>query len=114
MVEREKGTLPLSRQAKLLGLSRSSLYYQSRSPSAKEVRIKHRIDEIYTQYPFYGARRIQRQLQRDGEVIGENTVAKYMREMGIQAIYPGPNLSKRAKAAHIYPLPAASCDSQLP
>ena len=50
--------LPLSVQAELLGLSRSSLYYQPVPPSAEEIAIKHRIDEIYTKYPFYGSRRI--------------------------------------------------------
>ena len=95
--------LPLSTQADLLGLSRSSLYYQPRGPSAREIRLKHRIDELYTQYPFYGSRKIHRQLQREGEVIGRNTAARYMRQMGIQAIFPGPNLSKRAKAAYVYP-----------
>lgn len=103
MVERKNKPLPLSTQAELLGLSRSSLYYEPRGPSEKEIRLKHRIDAIYTQYPFYGARRIQQQLQREGEVVGENTIAKYMREMAISAIYPGPNLSKRQKAAYIYP-----------
>jgi transposase InsO family protein len=103
LVERENKTLPLRNQAELLGLSRSSLYYQSRSPSARKVRIKHRIDEIYTQYPFYGSRKIHQHLQREGEVIGKNTVADYMRQMGIEAIFPGPNLSKRAKSASVYP-----------
>ena len=95
--------LPLSSQAELLGLSRSSLYYQPRTPSARKIRIKHRIDEIYTQYPFYGSRKIHQHLQREGEVIGKNTVAEYMRQMGIEAIFPGPNLSKRAKSAAVYP-----------
>lgn len=103
LVERDNKGLPLSQQADLLGLSRSSLYYQPCGPSEKEIRIKHRIDEIYTQYPFFGSRRIHQQLRREGEVVGENTIAKYMREMGIAAICPGPNLSKRQKAAYIYP-----------
>ena len=103
MVEREARELPLSKQADLLGLSRSSLYYKSNGPSEKEIRVKHRIDEIYTQYPFYGSRRIRQQLRREGEPVGKNTIAKYMCEMGISAIYPGPNLSKRQKAAYIYP-----------
>lgn len=102
-MERETKELPLSTQANLLGLSRSSLYYKPYRPSEKEVRIKHRIDEIYTQYPFYGSRRIRQQLRREGEPVGKNTIAKYMREMGISAIYPGPNLSKRQKVAYIYP-----------
>jgi len=103
LVEREPKELPLSTQAELLGLSRSSLYYKPYGPSEKEIRIKHRIDEIYTQYPFYGSRRIRQQLRREGEPVGKNTIAKYMRQMGICAIYPGPNLSKRQKAAYIYP-----------
>jgi len=103
MVERENKGLPLSTQANLLGLSRSSLYYKPRKPSEKEIRIKHRIDEIYTQHPFYGSRRIRQQLRREGEAVGKNTIANYMREMSISAIYPGPNLSKRQKTAFIYP-----------
>lgn len=103
LVEKDNKPVPLSTQAELLGLSRSSLYYQPRGPAEREIKLKHRIDEIYTEWPFYGARRIQKQLQREGEVIGENTVASYMREMGIAAICPGPNLSKRQQASFIYP-----------
>jgi putative transposase len=54
LVEREGSQLPLSIQAELLGMSRSSLYYQPVAPSAQEIAIKHRIDEVYTKYPFYG------------------------------------------------------------
>ncbi len=98
MVEQENKGLPLSQQADLLGLSRSSLYYQPGSPSEKEIRIKHRIDEIYTQYPFYGSRRIHQQLRREGEVVGENTIAKYMREMGIADYLPWPKPEQAAKS----------------
>jgi putative transposase len=66
------------------------LYYQPRPPSAEEVRLKHCIDEVYTQSPFYGARKIAAQLQREGMGINRKTVGRYMREMGIAAIYPGP------------------------
>lgn len=68
-MERNGSELPLNVQAELLSLSRSSLYYQSVPPSAEEVAIKHRIDEIYTAYPFYGSRRIAVQLQREGQCI---------------------------------------------
>ena len=90
-------------QADLLSLSRSSLYYQPRPPSAAEVQLKHRIDEIYTQWPFYGARKIAAQLQREGMVINRKTVGRYMNEMGIAAIYPGPNLSRRNHQEGVYP-----------
>ncbi len=102
-MERAAGELPLSLQADLLSLSRSSLYYQPRPPSAAEVRLKHRIDEVYTQCPFYGARKIAALLQREGMGINRKTVGQYMREMGIAAIYPGPNLSKRNQKEGVYP-----------
>ena len=103
LVERNEPELALSLQAKLLAVSRSSLYYQPRPPSAEEIALKHRIDEIYTQYPFYGSRRIREQLQRDGWQVNRKAVQRHMREMGLEAIYPGPNLSKRRQADQIYP-----------
>lgn len=90
-------------QAQLLSLNRSGLYYQPRPPSPEEVTFKHRIDEIYTHHPYYGYRKIAEQLHREGHAINQKTVAQYMREMGLVAIYPGPNLSKRAHQAAIYP-----------
>lgn len=103
LVERDSGELPLTQQAALLGVSRSSLYYQPRDPSASEIAIKHRIDEIYTQCPFYGSRKIEAQLRREGIVINRKTVQRHMREMGIVAIYPGPNLSRRQHKEHVFP-----------
>jgi hypothetical protein len=103
LIERESGEVPLAVQAKLLGISRSSLYYQPVPISAEEIRLKHRIDELYTAAPFYGSRKITHQLQREGETISRKRVQRYMREMGITAIYPGPNLSKRNLAHRIYP-----------
>ncbi len=79
------------------------MYYQPRPPEASEVRLKHRIDEVYTQSPFYGARKIAAQLQREGMGINRKTVARYMQEMGIAAIYPGLNLSKRNQKEGVYP-----------
>jgi putative transposase len=87
----------------LLGLNRSSLYYQPLPPSPAEVALKRRIDEIYTAHPFYGVRRITAQLHAEGQVVNHKAVARHMREMGLAAIYPGPNLSKRAHAAAVAP-----------
>jgi putative transposase len=103
LIERTESELALSLQADLLSLSRASLYYQPRPPSAEEVRLKHRIDEVYTQSPFYGARKIAAQLQREGMGINRKTVGRYMSEMGIAAIYPGPNLSQRNHKEGVYP-----------
>lgn len=94
MVERAESELPLTIQTDLLSLSRTSVSSQPRPPNAAEVQRKHRIDEIDTQSPFYGARKIAAQLQREGMGINRKTVGRYMREMGIAAMYPGPNLSQ--------------------
>jgi putative transposase len=90
-------------QADLLTLNRSGLYYQPVPPSPEEVACKHRIDEIYTAHCYYGYRRIAAQLHREGQPINQKTVARYMQEMGLAAVYPGPNLSKRARQAAIFP-----------
>ncbi len=84
-------------------MSRASLYYHKVGPSEEEVRIKHRIDELYTQYPFYGSRRLTAQLRREGEGVNRKRVQGYMREMGIEGIAPGPNFSKRNQAHKVYP-----------
>lgn len=93
----------LSAQAQLAGVSRSTLYYQPVGPSEEEVQIKHRIDEIYTKWPFYGSRRIAAHLKKEGFLVGRDGVQVAMREMGIEGIHPGPNLSKRALGHKIYP-----------
>jgi putative transposase len=91
------------RQALLLGLSRASLYYHPQPPRAEELALKRRIDEIYTASPFYGVRRITAQLHQEGRVVNHKAVARHMREMGLTAIYPGPNLSCRNHQQGIYP-----------
>lgn len=95
--------LPLSVQADLLSISRSSLYYKPVPPSEEELELKRRIDEAYTKWPFYGSRRIAAVLNREGLPIGRSAVRRCMREMGLQAIYPGPNLSKRNIQHRVYP-----------
>lgn len=104
MVDRSKNReLPIRTQVELLGLNRSSLYYKPVKPSAEEIAIKHRIDEIYTKYPYYGSRRITAQLCREGFVVNRKAVQRHMREMGIHGICPGPNLSKRDSEHRVYP-----------
>jgi putative transposase len=95
--------IPLAVQVQLVGISRSSLYYQPRQPSVEEVALKHRIDAIYTRYPFYGSRRITAQLRREGMDVNRKAVQRHMRAMGIAGICPGPNLSRRAHGEQVYP-----------
>jgi len=67
------------------------------------VQITHRIDELYTEMPYYGSRRMTAQLQQEGYAINRKAVQRHMREMGITAIYLGPNLSRRAQQAAVCP-----------
>jgi putative transposase len=103
LVDWQREELPVNTQAELLSLNRSSLYYQPVPPSAEEIALKHRIDELFTAHPYYGYRKITAQLQREEIEVNHKAVARHMREMGLAAIYPGPNLSKRAHQAAIYP-----------
>ncbi len=103
LVEREAVDLSLVVQAELLGLSRASFYYRRVPPSATEIALKHRIDELYTAHPFDGSRRLTVCLQREGLCINRKAVQRYMHEMGIVAIYPSPNLSKRELAQRVHP-----------
>jgi len=79
------------------------LYYTPKAPSPEELALKHRIDVIYTERPYYGVRRITAQLRRQGISVNHKAVARHMREMGLAGICPGPNLSKRAHQVAIYP-----------
>jgi putative transposase len=103
LLERAQPELTLTTQTELLSLNRTSLYYRPVTPSPEEVALKHRIDAIYTERPFYGVRRITAQLRREGMLINHKAVARHMREMGLAGLAPGPNLSKRAHQAGIYP-----------
>lgn len=104
LIERDATELPLSVQAELVGLNRTSLYYRPAPPAPEEVAIKHAIDRIYTENPVYGSRRIRVLLKEDYQfVVNRKAVQRHMREMGIAGISPGPNLSKRNPAHRVYP-----------
>ena len=103
LVDSSESEQPLSVQAELLSLNRTGLYYQPVAPSEEEIAVKHRIDSIYTEHPFYGSRRIAVQLERDGIVVNRKAVQRHMREMGIAGICPGPNLSRRNQQHLVYP-----------
>lgn len=103
MVDAENKSISITRQSELLDFNRSSLYYRPRPISDEEVAIKRAIDEIYTGYPFYGSRRIAVELLRRDLIVNRKAVQRHMREMGIVAVFPGPNLSRRAHASRVHP-----------
>lgn len=104
MVDMNASELPVSTQAKLLGLNRQSLYYKPVERGDDELRIKRGIDRIYTQHPEYGYRRVCSWLNRyDGFHVNHKAVLRHMRQMGIMAIYPRRNTGKPAPGNPVYP-----------
>lgn len=114
LVERADDALPLRTQADLLSLNRAGLYYQPVPPPPEEVAIKHRLDELYTAHPFYGSRKLTVVLSETFGPLNRKRVQRYMREMGIAAIAPGPNLSKRASEHRVYPYLLRNLTAQRP
>jgi putative transposase len=95
--------LSLSRQCRLLSISRSSFYYRPKGESAENLALMRRIDELFLKYPFYGSRQMARQLRRDGVCVGRHRVRRLMRLMGLEAIYRAPKTSTPHPAHRIYP-----------
>jgi putative transposase len=91
------------RQCDLLDLPRSSFYYQPIPPSQKDLHLMKLIDQEYTSHPFYGIRRMTAWLQLQGETINHKRVARLMRQMGIEAIYPRPRTTIPADNVRKYP-----------
>jgi putative transposase len=103
LVEPGHPALSVRRQCELLGLSRSSLYFEPGGVSAEDLRLMRLIDEQYTACPFYGSRRMTICLTRQGEEVNRKRVQRLMRVMGLEAIYPKPRLSMAGKGHRIYP-----------
>jgi putative transposase len=82
LLERQQSALALRAQTDLLSLTRTSLYYRPLAPPPEQVALKHRIDEISTERPYYAVRRITAQLRRDGILVNHKAVARHRREMG--------------------------------
>ena len=95
--------LSVRRQCELLGLSRSSLYYEPAGETVENLRLMRRIDEQYTARPFYGSRRMTQWLTKQGEEVNRKRVQRLMRTMGLEAIYPKPRLSAAGRGHKVYP-----------
>ena len=102
MIDRDHA-LPLTRQAKVLRLSRSTVYYRPRPVSPADLAIMRRLDELHLDYPFAGSRMLRDMLRAEGISIGREKVAGLMRRMGIEAIYRRPNTTKPAPGHKVYP-----------
>jgi putative transposase len=87
----------------LLGIARSSFYYQPQPASGEELDLLNRLDRIFTEHPVYGSRRLQVTLEREGISVGRRRIRRLMRKLGLCAITPKHNTSKPHPAHKIYP-----------
>jgi putative transposase len=95
--------LPLTKQSKILQLSRSSLYYKAVPVSERDLEVMRHIDEIHLKYPFMGSRNIRNELRDLGHNVGRGHVSTLMKKMGICALYRKPRLSVPHPAHKVYP-----------
>jgi putative transposase len=104
MIDSRHPQLSVARQCELVGLARSSFYYQPVAPDPFTLDVMHAIDRIYTDHPFYGVRRIWKSLRDDhGYEVNHKRVHRLMQQMGLQAIYPRKSLSQPNKEHRVYP-----------
>ena len=80
MMRRDHPALSLSRQCKVLSISRSSFYYAPKGESPENLALMRRIDELFLKYPFYGSRQMVRQLRRDGVCVGRHPQRQTLEE----------------------------------
>jgi putative transposase len=102
LVDRADPDLSISRQAQLLGVARSSIYYQPKVDDY-QLELMKLIDEQYTKTPYFGSRKIAFILGERGYQVGRRRIQSLMRLMGLEAIYPKPNLSKPHPDHKVYP-----------
>ena len=95
--------LPITKQAKVLNVSRGSVYYLPRPPSTADLALMRRMDELHLDFPFAGSRMLRDLMTAEGFQVGRRHVATLMKRMGIQAVYRKPNTSKPTPGHKIYP-----------
>jgi putative transposase len=93
----------VSQQCELLGLSRSSYYYEPATETAENLALMALIDQEYTAHPFLGSRRLTTWLREEGHEVNRKRVQRLMRLMGLEAVYPKPRLSVRGVGHKVYP-----------
>lgn len=114
LLEKKSNNISKSRQCELLGVSRSTAYYQKVPPSKEELELMKLIDIIYLDFPCFGARRIAVMLRKEGYPVSRKRVSRLMKVIGISAIYQKPNTSKPSPEHKIYPYLLTDIDIKHP
>lgn len=102
LIDKEHKRLNIKRQCELLGLNRSCYYFKLKGFSVEDYAIMRRMDEIFTEHPYYGTRRMKAILEKEGYTIGRKRISRYYQILEIETIYPKMNLSRRNQAHKVY------------
>lgn len=103
MIEPGHEMISICRQCDLLGLPRSSYYYDPRAENSYNLLLMRLIDEQYLHTPFYGVPKMTAWLRRQGHLVNPKRIRRLMRLMGLEALYPKRNLSKACPEHKKYP-----------
>jgi len=103
MIDRESPPLTVMRQCELLDLPRATFYYKPCQEEPRNLEMMRALDEIYTEHPYYGTRRISVVLRLQGYDVGRDLIRTLMKRMGLEAIYAKPNLSQSHPGHKVYP-----------
>ena len=102
MIDR-RHELSVTKQAKVVGIARSTVYYLPRPVSAEDLALMRQIDKLHTEFPFAGSRMLRRLLASEGSKVGRRHVKTLMQRMGVEALYRKPRTTKPAPGHKIYP-----------
>ena len=103
MINPNHPRLGITRQCRLVSISRSTFYYQGKGESPLNLKLMRLIDEQWLKRPFFGSRRMARHLARQGYCVGRKRVRRLMKKMGLEAVYPRPRISKPHPEHRVYP-----------
>ena len=103
LIDAGHAKLSVRRQCELLGLARSTCYYEPVAETAENLALMKRIDEFYLRFPYWGSRSMTEGLRKSGQVVNRKRVQRLMRLMNLEAIYPKPRTSAPGPGHRIYP-----------
>lgn len=114
LVDADHERLSVRRQCVLLQINRSTIYYKEKEAGIDEITLLNEIRDVWQRYPFYGYRRITKELIFKGYTVNHKRVQRLMREGGIKALYPGPNTSRRNRLHAVYPYLLKDLEVKMP
>ena len=114
LINPNKHDISLNKQCELLNVSKGALYYEPVEIDPYTIEVMDIIDRQFTETPFYGSRRLTAALNRQGYPVNRKRIQRLMRIMGLEAIYPKPNISKKNQQHEIYPYLLKGVEIQKP